>query len=557
MSEQNRSIPLLFGALLLGAFLPGHAVGAQSTAPEHPRGATPALDCGFLPPAVYLEEIRRGVREGLIPDPLTKKIPPIAPGTRGVSTAAVPCLSSAQIHPFEDTAQLLLTNFSGSQLLDLMADAANDLMSVHGDNFDFIGYWLNFDPDHTIGSAFYMPIENNVMGLGDPSAAGTPIFNSRPALGLGGNNIEGYVMMWNVNSSFWRGGSRPRADFTRLALAQEFEHRFALFLPNLLNGRAMQGDDANCGRTLHWNWQVDGQGSGMEISEWVGSNPAVPTGLGISFNTEIPGSVFSYPDLYLMGYISPAEMDAGLSELRFMDNSNCSGSYNGPISTFTSADIIATAGPRIPDWTMSQKDWRTGWVMLHLPGDPPDQAELGKAVRILRQHMIDWNNSTLRRGTMDNTLFDECNTVTAYGCGVNPAGSLTVLSGKPEIGRSVEYGVDNPLGTQAPGSLPFLLFTLKSDPGFPCGTPLANFGMSGPGTSGELLISLARADRLLSLIGPPWAGAGMPASFTVQIPADVALLGASFFGQGVLVDPSVAFGVKFGLTEALVSVIEP
>jgi len=44
-----------------------------------------------------------------------------------------------------------------------------------------------------------------------------------------------------------------------------------------------------------------------------------------------------------------------------------------------------------------------------LPGDQPDQAELEKASGILNQHTIDWNHSTLGLGTMDNTLFDDCN----------------------------------------------------------------------------------------------------------------------------------------------------
>ena len=60
--------------------------------------------------------------------------------------------------------------------------------------------------------AFYMPIFNDVSGLG-----------------VGGSNeIEGYVMMCNVNS--WVPGNGQSANFTRLVLGQEFEHRLAMFL---------------------------------------------------------------------------------------------------------------------------------------------------------------------------------------------------------------------------------------------------------------------------------------------------------------------------------------
>jgi hypothetical protein len=528
------------------------ALGTTTALPAAQETAQPDFECGFVTPAEHREALDRAIRLGLIEDRRLSPLPAVAPRSRGVSAVGIPCLTTAQIHPYEDTAGVLLTDYEEGELYDLMADAANELMTTYGDNFDFIGYWVNFTPDHTIGAAFYMPIENDVMGIGDASTVGTPIFNDRPNLGLAGDNVEGYIMMWDINS-FWQPGSGPSADFTRLVLGQEFEHRFGLFLPDLLDGRGMQPNTGGCGRTFHWNWQVDAQGSGMEVSEWVGVNPAVPNTNG-NFNTDIPGGVFSYPDLYLMGYVTGNEMDMLASELRIMDTADCSSNYSGTISTFTSADIIASAGPRVPDLTTAQKHWRTGWVMIHQPGDAPDSAELTKTVGILQQHMLDWNHSTLGRGTMDNTLFDECNTVTAYGCGVNPTASLTVTDGLPEIGRTITYGVDNPLGTQPAGSLAILSFSLAPDANFPCGTVLGNFGMSGG--PGELLISLAKANKIARLSGT-WTGSGTPVEFPISIPADVALTGESFFAQGLILDPTVALGVKFGLTDALESVIGP
>ncbi|MCH7527595.1 MAG: hypothetical protein IID39_09170, partial [Planctomycetes bacterium] len=376
---------------------------------DQPANDFSDFDCAYRTPGEWLAEVRAAVARGEIPDPATRPIPPIAPGKPRARLGETPCLSGAHIFPFEDTKQILLTNFSNGELIDLMVTAANDLLATHGDNYDFVGYWVNFTPHHTIGTAFYKFIENDVQGIGDPSTQGTPIFNFRPDLGLGGENIEGFIMMWNINDATWQPGDGPNADFTRLALGQEFEHRFAMFLPDLLDGRSLQGNNGSCGRVFHWNWRVDGQGSSMEISEWVGSNPAELVGSFVTFNTDIPGSVFSYTDLYLMGYVSPAEMDAGNSELRYMDSSNCSRFYFGDISDFSSADIVGSAGPRIPDSEAAQKHFRTGWIMIHQPGDPPSQSELAKAVAIHEQHMIDWDVSTLSRGTMNNSLFDDCN----------------------------------------------------------------------------------------------------------------------------------------------------
>lgn len=124
----------------------------------------------------------------------------------------------------------------------------------------------------------------------------------------------------------------------------------------------------------------------------------------------------------------------------------------------------------------------------------------------------------------------------------------------PELGRTITFGVDNPLGTQAAGSLAILSFAKAADANFPCGTLVSNYGMAGG--PGELLIRLAGAQKLTRL-SATWAGAGTPAEFPVPIPADTALMGSSFFAQGLILDPTVAQGIKFGLTNALETVIGP
>ncbi|MCZ6598749.1 MAG: integrin alpha [Planctomycetota bacterium] len=144
--------------------------------------------------------------------------------------------------------------------------------------------------------------------------------------------------------------------------------------------------------------------------------------------------------------------------------------------------------------------------------------------------------------------------VTFYGCGVNPPGSLTVLAGVPSIGTTITLGVDNPLGTQAAGSLPFLGLAFQPDPAFPCGTLVPGFGMAGPGASGEQLIP---SGPPLLFTGPPWSGPGSPAPFDLAVPDDPGLLGVSVYAQGLLFDPTAAFGVIFGLTEAAELLVGP
>lgn len=140
--------------------------------------------------------------------------------------------------------------------------------------------------------------------------------------------------------------------------------------------------------------------------------------------------------------------------------------------------------------------------------------------------------------------------VTPYGCGVNSTGSLSVLAGTPRIGTCLTFGIDNPVGGQAPGSSAVLCLSLAPDPAFPCGTTLAGFGQGGPASAGELLLDLHQPAYLFQRVGPAWQGPGSPSAVVVSLPLDVRLVGTRFYAQGVLVDLSGA-SPNPGLTDAL------
>jgi len=141
--------------------------------------------------------------------------------------------------------------------------------------------------------------------------------------------------------------------------------------------------------------------------------------------------------------------------------------------------------------------------------------------------------------------------LTTYGCGINPAGSLTVLAGAPVPGGSVRLGLDNPLGTQAPGALALLGLSSRPDPGFPCGSRVPRAGMAGG--SGELLVA---GDALVNAVGL-WHGPGRPVETEVLLPANLALVGRTLYLQGALLDLRPRARVPLGLTEALELEIGP
>jgi|GEM_PF-2668479 len=364
--------------------------------------------CGTVHPDSMLKQLQEAIQRGELPDYRLYPPPPVGEFTPISHDLIVPKtpVTPADLFLYEDTNKRLVNAFNFSQLQALMVNAANALIARDGDQWDIIAYFLAHEPHAAsqIGAAFYTGVKNDVSGIGQS------IYDIHGSIGLAGTNVQGMVMMWNIGG--WDADSSDMADYTLLVMGQELEHRFGMFLASTDNGLTLQGDDAACGRSSHWYWGLDAQGSGMEAGEWVGSSPAVLDstqapglvgGIGLWFNTDIPGGVWSFPDLYLMGYVNPDEMDTLSSELRYM-NDNCSSPYSGSISTFTSTNIIATNGERIPDAANSQHSFRTAWIVFYQPGDPPSTGELQRIADILNKWTPLWNYSSLGRGIMDNAI---------------------------------------------------------------------------------------------------------------------------------------------------------
>jgi hypothetical protein len=137
--------------------------------------------------------------------------------------------------------------------------------------------------------------------------------------------------------------------------------------------------------------------------------------------------------------------------------------------------------------------------------------------------------------------------VTAYGCGTNPTGSLT-LTGNNSLGGVLNFHIDNPLGTQHAGSFSGLMLSASPDPHYPCGTSLPRLGMRGRRAPGEVLVQGGRS-KLVLAHGPLWMGTGRPATISIAIPARIELLGTVAYAQGWLRDPAGPVG--FGLTNGL------
>ncbi|HEX6883580.1 MAG TPA: PKD domain-containing protein [Planctomycetota bacterium] len=140
--------------------------------------------------------------------------------------------------------------------------------------------------------------------------------------------------------------------------------------------------------------------------------------------------------------------------------------------------------------------------------------------------------------------------IVPLGCGVNPLESFQVLSGAPRLGATMVVALDNPYGTQAPGSLPTVLTSWSPHPLTPCGVLRAGLGMAGGGASGELLLD-PTAPLARSYSGPPWLGPGQPVGVTLKLPANAAFLGRFLYLQGRLVDGSPGAVLRVGLANGV------
>jgi hypothetical protein len=363
--------------------------------------------CGTLHPDSVLKQYQEAIQRGEVPDKSLLPAPRVgnlAPVDHDSITPKIP-VTPADLFLFEDTNHRMVNPFNTSILLNLMVEAANALIARDGDLWDIIAFYCAFTPHEASQSsvlAFYIGVKNNVSGIGLSS------FNNHGSFGLAGSKAQGVEMQYGIAS--WDGNTSELGDLTEMVVAHEFQHRFSVFWAPTDNGLALQqGSDTACGPGgAHWNFRVDNQGSCIDAQEWTGSSPAIRdfslclNGGYNCFNSDI-GGTYSYTDLYAMGYVTPTEMDAGNSELRYMED-NCSSPYNSTITSFTSANIIATNGDRIPDAASAQHSFRTAWIVLYQPGDPPSTGELQRVADIVTRYTQDYHFATLDRGIMDNSI---------------------------------------------------------------------------------------------------------------------------------------------------------
>jgi hypothetical protein len=124
--------------------------------------------------------------------------------------------------------------------------------------------------------------------------------------------------------------------------------------------------------------------------------------------------------------------------------------------------------------------------------------------------------------------------------GPNPADSLVQQVGVPALGANLTLGLNDPTGSFPDGSLALLAVSGQSQVPFFDGLSLPGFGLQ-PGTEGALLVQSP-----FDYLSAPNLVASST-SLTVPIPNSDVIGGATFYVQGVFIDPVT---LRAGLTQA-------
>ena len=121
----------------------------------------------------------------------------------------------------------------------------------------------------------------------------------------------------------------------------------------------------------------------------------------------VPATGWSYLDLYLMGFISAAEVpDFFILRNLVPEGRDANGHaiFKADRVKVTIQDVIAVEGPRVPAVDKSQKNFNTGMVVIVEHGQKPSTELLERANAIRAQWIDYWRTTTGHRSVMTTNV---------------------------------------------------------------------------------------------------------------------------------------------------------
>ena len=277
---------------------------------------------------------------------------------------------------------------NGSPDMSARRAIAKEFYRTHGDDYDFLVIFTNFDFIMPPGAkAFFSPARNNTQGIG---LALSDYTNSYSYDGLYLDRLEGTIDMGYIAEQSLE-PTEPEFDDTLLTLSHEMAHRWSAYIQFDDNGspsNALLGLD-----NAHWSFLFDSGGSTFYGSNWQDNGDGTFTTIAPELAQENNpiGRLFSPLDLYLMGLIDKSQVPP----MTLIETTDMVGdripeidvTVTGTAKTVTIDDIIAIEGERAPSAADARKEFRTAFIYAVNPGswaetDPQDLGEIAAINRL-------------------------------------------------------------------------------------------------------------------------------------------------------------------------------
>jgi hypothetical protein len=189
-------------------------------------------------------------------------------------------------------------------------------------------------------------------------------------------------------------------------LGHEIGHRWSAYV-----GAKIDGKTVSLGTWPHWEsglqtqvafpYSLPVEASTLGGGVWQDNFDGTYTMLRGGFF--VPAAGYSYLDLYLMGLISSSEVPDFFLLRNFVPagkDPNGHPIFRAERTKVTIEDVIAAAGPRVPDVDRSQRQFNTGIVAVVEHGHAPSPELIEQANGIRRQWIQFWETATGHRASM-------------------------------------------------------------------------------------------------------------------------------------------------------------
>lgn len=311
-------------------------------------------------------------------------------------------------------------------------DLSCTVIKALGDKFDFLAYYSDFRVDNQEASSpSDGPVGGKVTGIGDTQHdLGQTYLDSRCTQGrfqlgflmpvyVGSNEMqewppEGAPIGGPHDITFYAqqlGESSPDGkplpyNYAMSHLGHEVGHRWGAYVSAKING-----EKVSLGLWPHWDrglqspvafpYQLPTEASTLGGGVWQDNFDGTYTQLRDGYF--VPATGYSYLDLYLMGFISAAEVPNFFLLKNLAPagrDANGHAIFKADRTKVTIQDVIAAEGPRTPDVQHSQRKFNTGFVVVVEHGKSPSHELIERANGIRRQWTYYWETVTGHRASM-------------------------------------------------------------------------------------------------------------------------------------------------------------